>query len=59
MNSKVSHQPSQPHSNSDKLTVPLKALNAGYQMQVSKPVEPVELITIVTGLWTGQSPIRR
>jgi PAS domain S-box-containing protein len=28
----------------------LKALTAGYQMHVSKPVEPVELITIVSSL---------
>jgi len=28
----------------------VKALTAGYQMHVSKPVEPVELITIVSGL---------
>jgi PAS domain S-box-containing protein len=28
----------------------LKALTAGYQMHVSKPVEPVELISIVTSL---------
>ena len=28
----------------------VKALTAGYQMHVAKPVEPVELITIVAGL---------
>jgi CheY-like chemotaxis protein len=28
----------------------IKVLNAGYQMHVPKPVEPVELISIVTGL---------
>ena len=28
----------------------LKALTAGYQMHVSKPVEPIELISIVAGL---------
>jgi CheY-like chemotaxis protein len=28
----------------------MKVLTAGYQMHVSKPVEPAELITIVSGL---------
>jgi CheY-like chemotaxis protein len=28
----------------------VKALSAGYQMHVSKPVEPAELITIISGL---------
>jgi CheY-like chemotaxis protein len=28
----------------------LKALEAGYQMHVAKPIDPAELITIVSGL---------
>jgi CheY-like chemotaxis protein len=36
----------------------VKALSAGYQMHVAKPVSPAELVTIVASLGTGLRPSR-
>jgi signal transduction histidine kinase/ActR/RegA family two-component response regulator len=36
----------------------VKALSAGYQMHVAKPVSPAELVTVVASLGTGLRPSR-